>query len=131
MTTHSGAKGEDSKDTTCKGKSKGSKSGNSVKSSKGGIDKSTFKGKGDPLAQRLVCRTQRGRNIVLKLMLTSLKPNAARLFSRPPVGVGVSQAWGVERGQSHHRQKTPELDLNVDVSRNSRGHESHGCHHDP
>ena len=54
-------KGKDSKGTTHKGKSKGNKSGKSGKN-KGGKGKSSgksnVKGKGDPLKQRLVSRTQ-------------------------------------------------------------------------
>ena len=54
-------KGRDSKNNTHKGKSTGSKSGKSGKS-KGGKGKSSGKssveGKGDPLKQRLVSRTQ-------------------------------------------------------------------------
>ena len=81
-------KGKDGKSTTHKGKSKGSKSGKSSKS-KGGkgksSGKSSVKGKGDPLRQRLVSRTHVacvvkkviGRKIVLKLLSTCLKPNAA------------------------------------------------------
>ena len=31
-------------------------------------------------------------------------------FSRPPVGVGVSQAWVLKLGRSHSRQRMPKLD---------------------
>ena len=60
LMNHGMARGE-IKNTTHKGKSKGSKSGKSGKS-KGGrgksSGKSSVKGKGDPLKQRLVSRTQ-------------------------------------------------------------------------
>ena len=88
--TFRGGKRKDSENTTLKGKNKRSKGGNSIKSSKGGKGKSSgkinFKGKGDPLKQRLVSRvdcvvkTVTGRKIVLKLMSTCLKPKAVLFF---------------------------------------------------
>ena len=100
-------KGKDSKGTTHKGKSKGHKSGKSGKN-KGGKGKSSgksnVKGKGDPLKQRLVSRTQcrmcgeEGHWEEDCPQAFVDMPQAKRLvtFARPPVGVGVSQAWGVE-----------------------------------
>ena len=100
-------KGKDGKSTTHKGKSKGSKSGTSGKS-KGGKGKSSgessVKGKGDPLKQRLVSRTQcrlcgeEGHREEDCPQADVDMPQAKRrvTFSRPPVGTGVSQAWCVE-----------------------------------
>ena len=99
--------GRDSNNTTHKGKSKGSKSGKSGKS-KGGkgksSGKSSVKGKGDPVKQRLVSRTQcrlcgeEGHWEEDCPQADVDMPQAKRrvTFSRPPVGTGVSQAWGVE-----------------------------------
>ena len=98
------SKGKDSKGTTHKGKSKRSKS---VKN-KGGKDKSsgksTVKGKGDPLKQRLVSRTQcqlcgeEGHWEEDCPQADVDMPQAKRrvTLSRPPVGFVVSQAWCVE-----------------------------------
>ena len=96
-------KGKDSKSTTHKGKSKGSKSGKSGKS-KGGkgksSDKSSVKGEGDPLKQRLVSRLcgEEGHWEEDCPQAAVGMPQAKRrvTFSRPPVGTGVFQAWGVE-----------------------------------
>ena len=100
-------KGKDGNRTTHKCKSKGSKSGKSGKH-KGGKGKSSgksnVKGKGDPLKQRLVPRTQRrlcgeeGHREEDCPQADVDMPQAKRrvTFSRPPVGAGVSQAWGVE-----------------------------------
>ena len=89
--TYSCSNGIDSKDTTHKGKSEGGKGGNGGNRSKGGKsksnDKSTFKGQGDPLKQRFVSRTQ--------CRLCGGESLGVTLF-KPPVGFGVSQAWGVE-----------------------------------
>ena len=107
LMNHSVAMGRDSKNTTHKGKSKGSKSGKSGKS-KGGKGKSNGKGsvqgKGDPLKQRLVSRTQcrfcgeEGHWEEDCPQADVDTPQAKRrvTFSRPPVGTGVSQAWSVE-----------------------------------
>ena len=62
------------------------------------------KGKGDPLKQRLVSRTQcrlggeEGHWEERSPQADVDMPLAKRsvTFSTPPVGVGVSQAWGVE-----------------------------------
>ena len=90
-----------------KGKSKGSKSGKSDKS-KGGKGKNSGKsnvtGKGDPLKQRLVSRPQcrmcgeEGHWEEDCPQTDVDMPQAKRrvTFSRPPVGTGFSQAWGVE-----------------------------------
>ena len=105
--SHSVAREKDSKGTTHKGKSKGSKSGKSGRS-KGGKGKSSgkspVKGKGDPLKQRLVSRTQRRlcgeegnwEEDCPQADVDTPQANRRVTFSRPPVGVGVSQAWGVE-----------------------------------
>ena len=105
--TFRGGKGKDSKGTTHKGKSKGGKSGQ-IGKSKGGKgmsrSKSNSKGKGDPLKQRLVSRIQ-CRSCSEESHWQEDCPQAdvdmpqARrrvTFSRPPVGTGVSQVWGVE-----------------------------------
>ena len=99
-------KGKDGKGMTHKGKSKGSKSGKSGKS-KGGkgksSGKSSVKGKGDPLKQRLVSRTQCrlcGEEGHWEEDCPQADcPQAKRrvTFSRPPVGTGVSQAWAETR----------------------------------
>ena len=84
------------------------KVGKSSKSSKGGRGKSNCKsiskGKGDPLKQLLVSRTQcrlcaaEGHWEEDCPQADVDMPQAKRrvTFSRPLVGVGVSQAWGVE-----------------------------------
>ena len=82
-------KGKDSKGKGGKGKSSG---------------KSNVKGKEDPLKQRLVSRTQcrmcgeEGHWEENCPQADVDMPQAKRrvTFARPPVGVGVSQAWGVE-----------------------------------
>ena len=85
---------------------KGAKEAKVERVAKGGKSisngKATFKSKGDPLEQRLVSRDQcrlcgedghweEGRPPADVDM-----PQAKRrvTFSRPPVGIGVSQAWG-------------------------------------
>ena len=68
------------------------------------VAKRNVKGKGDPLKQRLVSRTQcrlcgrQGHWEEESPHADVDMPQAKRrvTFSRPPVGVGVSQAWGVE-----------------------------------
>ena len=83
------------------GKSNRSKGGQIRKSSKGGKGKSngksTSKSKGDNLKQRLVSRTK-CRLCIEGGHLEELCPQADVhvTFSRPLVGVGVSQAWGDE-----------------------------------
>ena len=75
-----------------------------VAMAKATVGKSTFKGKSDPLKQRLVSRTQcrlcgdEGHWEEVCPQADVDMPQAKRrvTFSRPPVGVGVSQAWGVE-----------------------------------
>ena len=130
-------KGKDSKNTSNstinKGKSKRDKGGKSSQRWQGGqkskSGKSTFKCMGDPLIQRLVCRTQcrlcgeEGHWEEGYPQADVDMPQAKRrvTFSRPPVGVGVSQAWGVE---------TWTVSQVVDRSGNPRMHEPHGCHHD-
>ena len=103
-----GGKGKDSKGTTHKGKSKDSKGGPSGKSSKGDKDKSngksTSKDNCDPLKQRLVSRTQcrlcgeegHWEEDCPQADVDMPQAKCRLTFSRPLVGVGVSQAWGVE-----------------------------------
>ena len=100
-------KGRDSKGNTHKGKSKGNKNGKSGKN-KGGNGKSSgkslVKGKGDPLKQRLVSRTQcrlcgeEGHWEEDCPQVGVDMPQAKRRvkFSSFPVGAGVSQTWSVE-----------------------------------
>ena len=100
-------KGRDSKNTIHKSKCKGSRSGKRGKS-KGGKGKSSgkgfVKGKGDPLKQRLVSRTLCrvcGEEDLWEEDCpqtdVDMPPAIRRVtFSGPPVGTGVSQAWGVE-----------------------------------
>ena len=60
-------------------------------------------------------------------------PQAKRRVTcaRPPVGVGVSQAWGVETWTVSPSTDSAEARLkNMDVSRNPGEYESHGCHLD-
>ena len=134
-------KGKDGK-STHKGKSKGSKSGKSGKS-KGGkgksSGKSSVKGKGDPLKQRLVSRTQcrlcgeEGHWEEDCPQADVDMPQAKRrvTFSRPPVGTGVSQAWGVETWTVAPSAESAETRLKMWTSQeSSREHEPHGCHHD-
>ena len=119
------------------------KVGKSSKSSKGGkgksSGKSTSKGKGDPLKQRLVSRTQcrlcgeEGHWEEDWPQADVDMPQAKRrvTFSRPPVGVGVSQAWSVRNvdGLVVDRECRNSTQV-VDVSGNPSKHEPHGCHHD-
>ena len=84
---------------------KGGKGEKSSKSSKGdegkSNGKSTSKGKGDPLKQRLVSRTQcrlcgkEGHWEEDNPQADVDMPQAPSrvTFARPPAGVGVSQAW--------------------------------------
>ena len=101
-----GGKGKESKGTTNKGKSKGSKGEKTGKSSKGSKGKSNgksnSKSEGDPVKQRLVSRTQcrlcgeEGHWEEDCPQADVDMPHAKRrvTFSRPPVGVGVSQNLG-------------------------------------
>ena len=112
-------KGRDSKNTTHKGKSKRSKSGESGKN-KGGKGKSSgkcnVKVKGDPLKQRLVSRTQRrfcgeeGHWEEDCPQADVDMPQAKRrvTFPRPPVGVGVSQAGMSKLGRSRMSTESAE-----------------------
>ena len=112
-------KGRDSKNTTHKGKSKGSKSGKSGKSKSSG--KSSVKRKGDPLKQRFVSRTQcrlcgeEGHWEEDCPQADVDMPLAKRrvTFSRPPVGTGVSQAWGVETWTVAPSAESAELRLTM------------------
>ena len=117
-------KGRDSKNTTHKGKSKGSKSGKSGKSKgrKGKRSgKSSVKGKGDPLKQRLVSRTQcrlcgeEGHWEEDCPQGDVDMPQAKRrvTFSRPTVGVGVYQTWCVETWTVSPSTKSAETRLKM------------------
>ena len=101
--TFRGSKGKDSKGTIHKGMRKGSKGGKSGNGCKGGKGKSggksNCKSKGDPLQQRLVSRTQRrlcGAEDCPQADVDMPQAKRRVTFSKPHVGVGVSQAWGVE-----------------------------------
>ena len=121
-------KGKDSKNTTHKGKSKGSKSGKSGKN-KGGkgksSGKSSVKSKGDPLKQRLVSRTQcrlcgeEGHWEEDCPQADVDMPQAKRRVTFPrPVGVGVSQVWGVETWTVSPSTESAESQLKTWTSRN-------------
>ena len=113
-------KGNDSKGTAHKGKSKGSKSGKSGKN-KGGKGKSSgksnVKGMGDPLKQRLTSRTQcrlcgEGGHWEDDCPQADVDmPQAKRrgTFDRPPVSVFLKP--GVSKlGRSRRRHKVLKLD---------------------
>ena len=97
-------------------KKHGWKSGKSSKSN----GKSTSEGKGDPLKQRLVSRT-RCRLCGEESYWDEDCPQAdvgmpqakSRVtFSTPPVGVGVSRAWGVETWTVSQSTENAETRLN-------------------
>ena len=135
-------KGRDSKNTTHKGKSKGSKSGKSGKT-KGGkgksCGKSSVKGKGDPLKQRLVSRTQcrlcgeegHWEEDCPQADVDMSQARRRVTVSRTFVGVGVSQALGcLKRGRLRRLQKVLKLDSKSGLLKKFKIHEPHGCHHD-
>ena len=93
--TFRGGKRRDSKGSTNKGK--GGKSGKGTKGSKS-KGKGIFKGKGDPLKQRLVSRTQ-CRLCGEKVTQADVDTAQAKrrvTFARPLVGTSVSQACDVK-----------------------------------
>ena len=105
MTSHSEAREETARPTPTQ--EQGNKNGKCGKNTGGkgkSSGKSPVKGKGDPLKQRLVSRTQcrlcveEGHWEEDCPQADVDMPQAKRrvTFSRPPVGTGVSQAWGVE-----------------------------------
>ena len=133
-------KGQDSKGTTDMGKSKGSKSGTSGKKTREGkarvVYESNVKGKGDTLKQRLVSRPRcrlcgeegHWEEDCAQADVDMPQANRRVTFSRPPV---VSQAWSVETWTvSPSTASAESRTQNVDVARNPREYESHGCHHD-
>ena len=100
--------------------------------------KSNVTGKGDPLKQRLVSRTQcrmcgeEGHWEADCPQADVDMPQAERrvTFARPPVGVGVSQAWGVETWTVSPSTDCAEARLKTWTSQDPREYESHGCHLD-
>ena len=102
---HSVARGETAKTPSTRARAKGARVEKEAKAreAKARVE-SSVKGKGDPLKQRLVSRTQcrlcgeEGHWEEDCPQADVDMPQAKRrvTFSRPPVGTGVSQAWGVE-----------------------------------
>ena len=82
--------------------------------------KSTSKGKGDPLKQRLVSLTQcrlcgeegHWEEGCPRAGVDMPQAKRSVTFSTPPVGVGVSRAWGVEARTVSQSTDAPETRLN-------------------